>query len=80
MEADRHHAIGGVKCLFHTITVVHVNVDVEHPIVVPSCISKGQLPRPIADGLLDVPEKLENAKYDILQIAKEERKRKYISI
>jgi hypothetical protein len=29
MERDRHHPIGSEKRLFHAITVVHVNVDIQ---------------------------------------------------
>ena len=29
MKARRHDPIGGVKCLFDTITMMHVDVDVQ---------------------------------------------------
>lgn len=30
MEATRHNAVGGVECFFNSISVVTVDVDVEH--------------------------------------------------
>ena len=34
MKADSHDSIGHVKCLLHTIAVMHVDVDVKHPLMV----------------------------------------------
>lgn len=34
VERARHDPICGVECLFNAVTVVHVNVDVEHTRVI----------------------------------------------
>ena len=35
VEADSHHAICGIESLFYTIAMMHINIDVEHPSMVP---------------------------------------------
>ncbi len=34
VEADSHHAVCGIEGLFYSISVMHINVDVEHPCVI----------------------------------------------
>lgn len=36
VEADSHDPIGRIKCLFNTVSMVDVNVDVEHAVVISS--------------------------------------------
>ena len=36
MEGDGHDAVGGVEGLLNSVPVVNVNVDVQHPLVVPA--------------------------------------------
>ena len=36
MERDSHDSVGGVEGLLHTVTVVDVDVNVQHPLVVPA--------------------------------------------
>lgn len=35
VEGDGHDPVGGVESLLHAVTVVNVDVDVQHPLVVP---------------------------------------------
>ena len=34
MEGDCHHAVGRIECFFNSISMVHVDVDVKHTVVV----------------------------------------------
>jgi hypothetical protein len=34
MEGDRHDSVGAVKCLFYSITMVHIDVYVQDSVVV----------------------------------------------
>ena len=36
VEGGGHHAVGRVESLLHAVAVVHVNVDVQHALVVPA--------------------------------------------
>ncbi len=34
VEGHRHDPVGGQKCLFHSISMVNINVNIQHPIVI----------------------------------------------
>ena len=35
VKGDRHDAISGVECFFHSVAMVNINVNVQHSLVVP---------------------------------------------
>lgn len=34
VERDSHHSVSAVESLFHSITMMHIDVDVEHSVVI----------------------------------------------
>lgn len=34
MEAARHDTVGGIKRFLHTITMMYINIDVQHPLMI----------------------------------------------
>lgn len=35
VEGDRHDSVCGIERLFYTVAMVNVNVNVEHPLMIP---------------------------------------------
>ena len=50
MEADCHDAISGQERFFHTISMVHIYVDIQHPLMILQQLQNGQ------DYVVDVAE------------------------
>lgn len=45
VKANRHYPVRDVECFFDTVAVVHIDVDIQHAIMIPDATVKSFLPQ-----------------------------------